>query len=137
MRIVLDPNVLVSAALRDRDPEAVIQYIVRTPGVEWIATPPIVTEYQSVLRRPRFGLTPAQLDEWDRLISAAILVVDSVPAVPWEADPGDAVFVACAIGVKADFLISGDQGLLGAGKLGATLVVTVSQFKQLVCDGGS
>lgn len=48
MRVVVDTNVLVSAALRDRDPETVVLWIVRTAGVEWIATPAILDEYRGV-----------------------------------------------------------------------------------------
>jgi putative PIN family toxin of toxin-antitoxin system len=134
MRVVLDTNVVISAALRDRDPEAVVLYVVRTPGVQWLATPPMVEEYLGVLRRPRLALGTGVLEKWDGLISAAVLVVESVPPVSWSGDPGDAIFVACASGVDADFLITGDRGILGAGRLGRTLVVTVSQFKRSVCD---
>jgi predicted nucleic acid-binding protein len=34
--VVVDTNVLVSAILRDRTPELVIQYIVENPDVEWV-----------------------------------------------------------------------------------------------------
>src|SRR5438128_1585772 len=109
MRVVVDTNVLVSAALRDREPEAVVLYIVGTPGVEWMATPRIIEEYRAILRRPKFALDPALLAAWDELIAAAVLVVESVPDVSWAGDPGDAMFVACALGVNADFLITGDH----------------------------
>jgi uncharacterized protein len=87
MRIGVDTNVLVSAALRDRDPQEVVFYIVGTPGVEWIATPAMMTEYREVLRRPTFGLAATVLEEWDRLLDFAVLVVDGVPAVQWTAIP--------------------------------------------------
>ncbi len=39
MRIVIDTNVLVSAAIKDKDPEAVILCVVSRPDIEWIASP--------------------------------------------------------------------------------------------------
>jgi putative PIN family toxin of toxin-antitoxin system len=136
MRVVVDTNVLVSAALRDRDPEAVLLYIVGTPGIEWITTPSILDEYRSVLRRAKFGLSQTILEELERLIAGATIVLVSAP-VEWRGDPGDAMFVSCAVGAGADFLITGDKGMLEAGKLGSTLVVTVLQFRKLASETGA
>ncbi len=38
----IDTSVVVSAALRDRDPEAVLVHVVERPGFEWVATREIV-----------------------------------------------------------------------------------------------
>jgi hypothetical protein len=38
MRIVLDTNVLLSAAWRDRLPEKVVLYVATHPDCEWIVT---------------------------------------------------------------------------------------------------
>ena len=46
MKVVIDTNVLVSAALRDRDPEAVILFIVARADFEWIVSPEILVEYK-------------------------------------------------------------------------------------------
>ena len=46
MRVVIDTNVLVSAALKDRDPEAVITWVVAHPDWLWLATPEILAEYK-------------------------------------------------------------------------------------------
>jgi uncharacterized protein len=47
---------VVSAVLKDRDPEAVIRFVVGHPQYEWIASRVIITEYTEVLCRPKFGL---------------------------------------------------------------------------------
>jgi len=59
MRVVVDTNVLISAAFRDRLPEDVILFLVGSPDMDWIATEKIVQEYRDVLRRKKFGLTEA------------------------------------------------------------------------------
>ena len=56
MRVVIDTNVVVSAALKDRDPEAVIMFVVTRPDFLWVASDPILEEYESVLARKKFGL---------------------------------------------------------------------------------
>ncbi|MGP1382998.1 MAG: putative toxin-antitoxin system toxin component, PIN family [Thainema sp.] len=54
MRVIIDTNVLVSAVLRDRDPELVVQFIVDNPEFEWVVSHDILTEYKTVLSRPNF-----------------------------------------------------------------------------------
>ena len=54
MKVVIDTNVLVSAALKDKDPEAVILYVVEQPDFAWVVSPEVLTEYKEVLSRPKF-----------------------------------------------------------------------------------
>ncbi len=56
MKVVIDTNAVVSAALKDRDPEAVILFVVERPEFKWIVSAPILEEYKEVLRREKFGL---------------------------------------------------------------------------------
>jgi predicted nucleic acid-binding protein len=42
MRVVVDTNVLISAAFRDCLPEDVIMFLVARPDFEWIATEKIM-----------------------------------------------------------------------------------------------
>lgn len=58
MRVVVDTNVVVSAILRDRNPEKAILHLVENPDCEWLASEDILAEYREVMRRPRFGLSP-------------------------------------------------------------------------------
>jgi len=39
MKVVIDTNVLVSAILKDKDPEAVILFIAGSPDIEWLVSP--------------------------------------------------------------------------------------------------
>jgi predicted nucleic acid-binding protein len=56
MKVIIDTNVVVSAVLRDRDPEAVILFVVEQPDFQWIVSEPILEEYKEVLARERFAL---------------------------------------------------------------------------------
>lgn len=78
MRVIIDTNVLVSAVLRDRDPELVVQFIVDHPEFEWIASPNILDEYKEVLSRRKFRLTQEVKDAglicWMRLLRLLKLI---------------------------------------------------------------
>jgi len=38
MKVLIDTNVLVSAALRNKDPEAVILFVASKPDIEWVVS---------------------------------------------------------------------------------------------------
>lgn len=134
MRVVIDTNVLVSAALKDRDPEAVITWVVAHPDWLWLVTPEILAEYKEVLSRPKFGLPKELLDRWFALLAAATTPVVVDLPIEYPRDQKDAVFLACAIVAQADYLITGDRDFTAARKLTTTTILPVSQFKRLVCD---
>jgi uncharacterized protein len=131
VKVVIDTNVIVSAALSDRDPEAVILFIVRTPGIQWIATAEIVDEYVEVLSRPKFGLASDLRHYWRSLFEGDLTIVHSTPPVEFARDRKDAKFIGLALSTGADFLITGDRDFEDAEKLMETTVVSVSQFKHL------
>jgi predicted nucleic acid-binding protein len=53
MNVLVDTNVLLSAALRDKLPERVLLYVAARDDFRWLVTPEILAEYRDVLRRPR------------------------------------------------------------------------------------
>jgi putative PIN family toxin of toxin-antitoxin system len=133
MRIVIDTNVLISAILRDRKPEAVILFVVSNPDIEWIVTPDISDEYKNVLRRPKFRLPSNILNHWTKLIdSATTVITEKSPAIIFPRDQKDAIFLECALIGDADFLITGDGDFKDAKKLNNTKILSVSLFYQLM-----
>lgn len=48
-------------------------------------------------------------------------------------DKSDAKFLACAVCVGANFLITGDQDFSEAEKLVETTIISVAQFKKIFC----
>lgn len=103
MTVVIDTNVLISAALRDRLPEQVILFVV--------------------------GRDEAILTRWTELLGLRTVNVGSPPtATDYPRDPKDAPFLAAALASRADFLITGDNDLIAAQPMIAMRIVTVAQF---------
>jgi putative PIN family toxin of toxin-antitoxin system len=134
MKVVIDTNVLVSAVLKDRDPEAVILFIVERDDMEWIVSPEIMAEYQDVLSRPKFALPPDLLQLWLRLLDCFTVSSHTGLAIDFPRDQKDAKFLSCAIATGADYFITGDQDFSQAQKLLSTTILSVSQFKKLACE---
>ncbi len=133
MRVVVDTNVLVSAALRDRKPERVVLFVAEQPDVEWVASREILSEYGGGLARPRFGLTPRILVRWRRLLASATTLVEVPNDVEFLRDRKDAKFLACALAADADFFVTGDRDFEHAQRLVRTTILSVTLFEKLVC----
>lgn len=130
MRVVIDTNVLISAILKDRVPEEILLYVCSETNIQWIVTPEILAEYFEVLHRPKFSLPPDIIVSWERVIDANTISFESIAEAPKLSDPGDEKFLACAIAANADILISGDKVLKQVLKIGGTLILSPSQFKE-------
>jgi len=134
MRVIIDTNVLVSAVLKDRDPETVIMFMASRGDMEWVVSPEIMAEYREVLGRPKFGLPDNLRQSWFDLLDALTVSFDVDLDIDFPRDYKDAKFLGCAISVEADYFITGDRDFSEAQKLLSTTILSVAQFKKFVCE---
>ena len=134
MKVIIDTNILVSAAIRDREPETIIQFIVDNPEFEWIGSSEIMTEYKEVLQRRKLKLTEEIQKEWIELLQSVTTVIEVDIEVDFPRDRKDAKFLACALSASADFLITGDRDFEEVPQLENTTILSVKDFKKLFCD---
>ncbi|MBW4484652.1 MAG: putative toxin-antitoxin system toxin component, PIN family [Tildeniella torsiva UHER 1998/13D] len=137
MKVVIDTNVLISAVLRNRDPEAVIVFVLEQDDFTRIVSEDILIEYRNVLARKRLGIPDLIQQHWLQLISSLTSIVSVDQTIRFPRDPKDAKFLACALSARAEFLITGDRDFSEAQRLVSTTILSVSQFKRLVCDSYS
>ncbi len=62
-RVVLGTNIIVSAMLVPTGTQATVLLIALRGRVALYISRPVFAEYEEVLRRPRFKLTPRRIDE--------------------------------------------------------------------------
>ena len=128
MVVVLDTNVVLSAILFGGKPRQVLEAAL-SGTVRLYVSEPIVTELQSVLQRPKFGIS-AQFVQ--TVISEIASIAGWVePAEHFEVvkdDPTDNRFIDCAVAAKADYSVTGDNRLLKLGQCGQTRIVNVDDF---------
>lgn len=134
MKILIDANVLVSAVLRDKDPEAVILWIATQEDWQWIVSPQIISEYKDVLGREKFAIPPEILDQWFSLLDRITVLEEVDLTVEFPRDARDAIYLSCALGAQADYFLTGDKDFTEAERLVDTIILSVSMFKKLVVD---
>ncbi|WP_392533489.1 putative toxin-antitoxin system toxin component, PIN family [Nostoc sp. C117] len=134
MKVIIDTNIVVSAAIADKNPETVILFVIANSAFEWVVSAEIIAEYKEVLKRPRLKLTEAQYERWVYLIDSVTTLIDVDVEVDFPRDRKDTKFLACAIAAGADFFITGDADFNEAQTLLNTTIISLSLFKRLVCD---
>lgn len=112
MRLVVDTNIFVSAALKESSwPRVVVGWIDRFGGLlKSTATERQVIE---VLQRPYFEskLPPSYLDNVRRIYARAELVTITEMVAACR-DPSDDKFLELAVNGRADLIVTGDIDLL-------------------------
>jgi putative PIN family toxin of toxin-antitoxin system len=130
MRIVLDTNVLVSAALKRNSRPGMAANVVEQRGG---LLKSCVTEQQlfEVLARPYFDslIDPAARTWLKELLSAAelIAITERIAACR---DPTDDKFLELAVNGHADLIVSGDGDLLALNPFRNMPIVTPAVFVQ-------
>ena len=134
MKVIIDTNVLVSAAVADRNPEAIILFVIGNSDFEWIVSQEILSEYKEVTNRPRLKLNQEQKQRWNSLIDLNTTLIDVRVEINFSRDRKDAKFLECAVAAEADFLITGDADFTEAQNLIETSIVSVALFYKLVVN---
>ncbi len=115
MRLVVDTNVIVSAALWGGVPRKVLEIAQSNHTLCFsLAT---FAELERVLNYPKFKkrlqYLSFSIEEFlDRLTEKAIVIANPRELQIIIDDPADNKFLACALACKAKFIISGDAHLL-------------------------
>ncbi|MCQ3936155.1 MAG: putative toxin-antitoxin system toxin component, PIN family [Chloroflexi bacterium] len=131
MKAIIDTNVLLSAAWKNKTPEEVVLWIATQEDWEWVVSEAILSEYREVLRREKFGMASEILERWEFIISRLTTLVDINVDIEFPRDQKDAKFLACALISKADYFITGDKDFGEAKKIMTTTIISVSTFKNL------
>lgn len=133
MKVVIDTNVLVSAAMRDRSPEDVVHFVMHQPDITWVAAAEIVAEYKQILKRPKLKLTDDVVETWCEIVDTFASLVVPVQTIAFPRDRKDAKFLDCAAAARADYLITGDRDFESAPPGFTTKIISVSDFKRTFC----
>ncbi|MCP3909406.1 MAG: putative toxin-antitoxin system toxin component, PIN family [Actinomycetia bacterium] len=115
IRVVVDANVLVSAAISVGPSHRIVSAAFIAEGVTAIVCPALLAEVSSVLNRPRIQkrlLADRAVAFLDDLVTLLDVVADPSNVEPETRDPKDDYLVALAAEHGVDFIVSGDKDLL-------------------------
>jgi uncharacterized protein len=109
LRLVIDTNVLISAALKPEGLQRTTLLLAITRPARLYVTRPILDEYADVLSRPELLIRKGVRLQLLQLIKKSSHVVVPSRRLDVCSDPDDNVFVECADKAGADYLITGNS----------------------------
>ena len=131
--VVLDTNVLVSALILRGQLKRLVEFW-KGGAIVIVFTRETFSEFRQVLEYPRFSLTQGE--------KKAIVEIEVYPFAkfvePTETlsgvcvDPDDDKFLTCAVAARADYLVSGDRGLLQLRRVGETDIIKPSELIRIL-----
>lgn len=107
--VVLDTNVVISGHLKAERSEASVLQLWYAGRIQLLVSKPILTEYDTVLRRPKFGFSPARIDEFLERVRQTTKHVAPTVTVSVCPDPDDNRFLECAVTGSADAVVTGNK----------------------------
>ena len=108
LRLVLDTNILVSAAIKPEGLQRTVFLLALTKPARLYVTTPIVEEYRAVLSRPEFQIRKSLRQQLLQVIKNNAYFVSPSKSLDVTTDPDDNKFLECADAAKADYLITGN-----------------------------
>jgi putative PIN family toxin of toxin-antitoxin system len=109
LRLVIDTNVLVSAALNPDGLERTTILIAITKPARLYVSPPILEEYAGVLARPHLKIRKGVRLQLLQLIKNRSYMVVPSQRLEVASEPDDNVFLESADKAGADYLVTGNQ----------------------------
>jgi putative PIN family toxin of toxin-antitoxin system len=108
VRIVLDTNVLVSGLLSPHGPPGRILDLILAGELVLVVDDRILSEYHSVLARPRFGFRRADRDALFAYLKQASEAILASPVTIELPDAGDLPFLETALEGHVESLVTGN-----------------------------
>ena len=137
VRVVIDTNLLLSAILTHRGNPARILNLFRKDLIEIAISDDILKEMDRVLHYPklkkRHGWSPQEISLFLKELRQFCIVVQppTRESLIIEKDPTDDKYLDCAVASEANYIITGDQDLLGIGQYQGIKIVTPKVFLEI------
>lgn len=130
LRLVIDTNVIVSAALKPVSLQRTTLLIAINKPARLYLSQPILAEYADVLSRPELRIRRGLRLQLLQLIKGHSHIVKPARRIEAASDPDDNMFLECADAARADYLITGNQRHFPTFWK-STKVITVRDFIEL------
>jgi uncharacterized protein len=134
IRIVLDTNIFISSLLQPQGlPAEVLTLALAGARVRLCVSAGIYSEYEEVIRRPRFRRSEQEIADALRAIRERGMWFKTSQQIRACSDPDDDVFLECAQAAKANFLVTGNLKHFPTS-WGDTKVVSARQFLDALAE---
>ncbi len=108
LRLIIDTNILVSAALKPDGLQRTVLLLATTKPATLYVSAAILAEYREVLARPELKIRKGLRQQLLQLIRSRVRPVNPSRTLQVTKDPDDNKFLECADAARADYLVTGN-----------------------------
>ncbi len=108
LRLVVDTNILVSAAIKPRGLQRTVVLLATTKPATLYVSEEILAEYREVLARPELKIPRGLRQQLLQLIRSRSHLVKPSHTLQMTKDSDDNKFLECADAARADYLVTGN-----------------------------
>ena len=108
LRLVVDTNVLMSAAIKPAGLQRTVLLLAITRPARLYVSRPILEEYSEVLGRPELRIRKGRRQKLLQLIKNYSYTVVPTRRLDVTSNPDDNMFLECADAARADYLVTGN-----------------------------
>jgi putative PIN family toxin of toxin-antitoxin system len=134
LKVVYDPSVVVSAALKAYGTASKLLSLALTRQVTLYMSQPIFQEYREVLERPKFRLPIDTIAPLLAAIRRTAVMVTPKHRVTVSPDEPDNRFLECAQAVHADYLVTNNTRHFPAVEFDGARIVTPVIFVRVMAE---
>lgn len=109
LRLVIDTNIVISAALKPDGLQRTVLLLAITEPARLYVSDAIIDEYREVLARAELKIRKGLRQQLLQLIGSRAYSVKPGRRLQVTRDPDDNKFLECADAARADYLITGNQ----------------------------
>jgi len=109
LRLVLDTNIVVSAALKPDGLQRTALLLAITKPARLYVSEAVMAEYREVLARPKMNIRKGLRQQLLQLVKTHGHSVTPSRQLQVTRDPDDNKFLECADAARADYLVTGNQ----------------------------
>ena len=109
LRLVIDTNILISAALKPDGLQRTVLLLAITRPARLYVSAAILAEYREVLARSEFKIRKGLRQQLLDLIKNHAQILSPTRTLHVAKDPDDDKFLECADTARADYLVTGNQ----------------------------
>jgi uncharacterized protein len=108
LRLVIDTNIVVSAALKPDGLQRTVLLLALTKPARLYVSDDVLAEYRDVLSRPELKIRKGPRQQLLQLIKTHAYSVKPARPLLVTPDPDDNKFLECADAARADYLVTGN-----------------------------
>jgi putative PIN family toxin of toxin-antitoxin system len=108
LRLVIDTNIIVSAALKPDGLQRTVVLLAITKPARLYVSEVILAEYRGVLARPELEIRKGLRQQFLQLIRSHSSTVKPSRSLQIARDRDDNIFLECADAARADYLVTGN-----------------------------